>query len=355
MNFIHFGLFLLFIGTGSFTSADTECPNVSSTSHTYNNPTIFRNSEANNIAPIRIVQYNVEWLFVDEYSAANCPGSGCSWKNQTEAETHLKHVANVISGLKPDIINLCEVEGCDELNMVIQQLPDNGFRPYLKKGCDTSTGQNAGMISRIAPVVNLYRTEERVAYPIPGSKCGYNGAPGTSGVTKHYITEFDINNVKIAFIGAHLLAYPTDLTRCAEREAQAQVLQNVIADYFIKDYEVIVMGDFNDFDGKVVDANNNMPISQVLDILKGYAGTYANRYELFSVAETIPKNERFSDWWDQNGNCVSTPNEFSTIDHMLVSKALQQGIVNSFFYHGYDEFCETYESDHYPLVIDIII
>ena len=165
----------------------------------------------------------------------------------------------------------------------------------------------------------------------------------------------DINNVKIAFIGAHLLAYPTDLNRCAESEEQAQVLQNVIADYFIKDYEVIIMGDFNDFDGKVVDANNNMPISQVLDILKGYAGTYANRYELFSVAETIPKNERFSDWWDQNGNCISTPNEFSTIDHMLVSKALQQGIVNSFFYHGYDEFCGTYESDHYPLVIDIII
>lgn len=38
-----------------------------------------------------------------------------------------------------------------------------------------------------------------------------------------------------------------------------------------------MMGDFNDFDGKILDVNNNKPTSQVLDILKGD--------NLFSAAE----------------------------------------------------------------------
>jgi hypothetical protein len=46
-----------------------------------------------------------------------------------------------------------------------------------------------------------------------------------------------------AMIGAHLIAFPTDNTRCAEREAQSQVLQNVIYGYISKGYEIIFLGD----------------------------------------------------------------------------------------------------------------
>ena len=35
-------------------------------------------------------------------------------------------------------------------------------------------------------------------------------------------------------IGIHLLAYPYDISRCYQREAQAQVIHNIIAKY-IKD------------------------------------------------------------------------------------------------------------------------
>ena len=151
------------------------------------------------------------------------------------------------------------------------------------------------------------------------------------------------------FIGLHLLAYPEDKMRCAEREAQAQVIQNIIAGY-LGEGEIVVLGDFNDFDGRVLDANMNVPTSRVLDILKGYAGTHKGMYELRSVAEKMNPEERFSDWWD----CESSGNEFSMIDHMLVSPYLFERVERVGVYHGYGEFCGKYDSDHYPLVVDFL-
>jgi endonuclease/exonuclease/phosphatase family metal-dependent hydrolase len=224
----------------------------------------------------------------------------------------------------------------------------------LKAGTDTATGQNVGLVSRWSPIMNLTRTEEKYAYPIAGSKCGYTGTGGTVGVSKHYITAYEWYNRSVLFVGAHLLAYPEDATRCAEREAQAQILQNVVAKYIGAGWEAVIIGDFNDFDGTVLDANRNVPTSRVLDILKGNSGERAGEYMLRSAAERIPQVERFSDWWDQNGDCVSTANEFSMIDHILVTPFLFDKIKSAFVYHGYDEFCGKYDSDHYPVVVDFV-
>ena len=76
-------LFFLFVG---LISADTECPIVTSIGD--------RRADK---SKLRLVQYNVEWLFIDYYSSANCPGSGCSWHNQTAANTHLSYVSKVFS------------------------------------------------------------------------------------------------------------------------------------------------------------------------------------------------------------------------------------------------------------------
>lgn len=284
----------------------------------------------------------------------NCPGSGCTWENETEANIHMQYVGKVVTDLKPDIINVCEVEGINEMDLLREQ-PANGsnsYQVYLTKGTDTATGQNVGLMTKWAPNVNLSRTEEKMTYPLEGSNCGFTGSPGTVGVSKHYITEFILYDLPTLFIGLHLLAYPEDATRCAEREAQAQIIQNVIAANL--DKEIIVLGDLNDFDGRVLDANRNVPTSRVLDILKGLDGQYKGEYELRSAAEKIPEVERFSDWWDENDDCVSTSNEFSMIDHVLVSPFLYEMIKYAFIYHGYDEFCGKYNSDHYPLVFDFL-
>jgi exonuclease III len=304
----------------------------------------------------RLVQYNAEWLFIDYYAPMKCPGTGCTWANETEANTHMQYVAKVVSDLNPDIMNVCEVEGINEME-ILRQLTINGneYQTYLKPGTDTATGQNVGLMTKWEPKTNLSRTEEKMAYPLEGSNCGYTGAPGTVGVSKHYITEFAVYDRPTLFIGLHLLAYPEDATRCAEREAQAQIIQNVIAEYIAdKKGEVIVLGDLNDFDGRVLDANRNVPTSRVLDILKGLDGNHKGEYELTSASQKIPEVERFSDWWDQNEDCVSTANEFSLIDHVLVSTFLYEKIEDAFVYHGYDEFCGKYDSDHYPYVVDFL-
>ena len=337
-------LFLILSLFAGIVFSDSECPVVTSVG-----------DRRSNKSKLRLVQYNVEWLFIDYYSNMDCPGNGCTWKNTTEAETHLSYVSKVIHDLNPDIINFCEIEGCDELNMLKTSLDDTTYMPYLKQGTDTSTGQNVGMLTRVDPVVSLYRTEDRYDYPIYGSTCGYTGT-GSTGVSKHYITEFKLSNMNIALIGAHFVAYPTDSSRCAQREGQASVLQSVIANYVSKGYEVIVIGDLNDFDGVVLDVNSNKPTSQVLNILKGDFGEYKGKYELISAAENVQQSERYSDWYDSDNNCNTASNkDYSMIDHVLVTSGIKNKISDVYFYHGYPEFCGSYNSDHYPVVIDLII
>lgn len=341
--------FWVFLHLWSFSSSssDTECPLVPPVKEGTND----RRTNQNNL---RLVQYNVEWLFIDYYSGSDCPGNGCTWKNESEAEIHMNAVAEIVEALKPDIIHFCEIEGCDELKMVEYLLEENtDYLPFLKKGTDTGTGQNVGILSKIDPVKDLYRTDQKYNYPINGSKCGYSGPTTSTGVSKHLITEFRINDVNIAFIGAHLIAIPTDPARCAQREAQVSILQEVIYGYMLKDYEVIMMGDFNDYDGEVLDLNSDKPTSHVLDILKGKYGDRAGEYELFSVAENIVQNERYSDWWDSDDNCnTNSVHDYSMIDHILISSGLRKHISNVSIYHSYKEFCGKYNSDHYPVIVD---
>jgi exonuclease III len=299
------------------------------------------------------VQYNVEWLFIDYYAPMNCPGIGCTWVNNSEANIHMKYVANVVKSLNPDVMNVCEVEGCDELDILRSNIGKNTYEYYLKKGTDSSTGQNVGLFTRIDPLTDLIRTESKLTYPIPGSNCGYTGIGGTIGVSKHYFTTYYWYGRYVLFIGIHLLAYPEDPTRCAEREAQAQIIQNLIVEFYEKGYEIMVIGDFNDFDGKILDANNNHPKSQVLEIVKGTSGASSGKYILYNAAQKMKQSERWTDWWDKNENCVSSPDEFSSIDHILISPFLYSKIKKVGVYHGYSEFCGKYNSDHYPIVVDM--
>jgi exonuclease III len=343
----YLGLFLTFcLSFLPFILSDTECPVVYSIGD--------RRKDKNTL---RLVQYNVEWLFIDYYAGMDCPGNGCTWHSVSDAETHMSYVANVINTLKPDIINFCEVEGCDELNMLKSQLDSSElYNPYLKKGTDTGTGQNVGMLTMVDPVVSLYRSEEKVSYPILGTKCGNTTASGTTGVSKHYITEFKLGSMNVAMIGAHLLAIPTEPSRCVQREGQAQVLQNIVSSYIQKDYEIILLGDMNDYDGEVLDLNSDKPTSRVLDIMKGLDGQKKGTYTLTNVATKIAQTERYSDWWDSDNNCNTTSQkDLSMIDHVLVTSGINKKITNTYIYHGYKEYCGKWDSDHWPVVIDFTL
>jgi exonuclease III len=325
-------------------STDTQCPDPS----VYNNTQKDRRHDQQSLT---LMQYNVEWLFLDYYSSSDCPGNGCTWKNESEALIHMDYVTSVIDTINPDIINFCEIEGCDELQYLVNNLSTSEYNPYLLKGTDTATGQNVGMLTRIDPIDSLNRSSAKIYYPVQGSKCGYTGN-GTTGVSKHYVSHFKINNIDVAIISAHLIAFPTDKAQCSKREAQASILQSIIFDHIQNGYEVIMMGDFNDFDDEVIDMNNDIPTSMVLDILKGEEGNMKGMYTLQSVAQNIPQYERFSDWYDSDNNCnTSSKNDYSMIDHILVTKKLFDKITYSRIYHGYKEYCGKYNSDHYPVIV----
>ena len=53
-------------------------------------------------------------------------------------------------------------------------------------------------------------------------------------------------------------------------------------------------------------------------------------------------------------NCIGDINDYSIIDHILLSKGLIDKVSNVFIYHGYEEYCGKYNSDHYPVVVDFI-
>ena len=335
-------IFYLLFSFLPFIISDTQC---------YEKSSILINDRRLNLSTFRLVQYNVEWLFVDQYK--DCPGSGCTWESQKEALIHLDYISSIINELKPDLINFCEIEGCDELNLLINKTT-NDYQPYLIKGKDTATGQNVGFLSKIDPLVNIARTDDRYDYPLINNTCNYNGDNGTYSVSKNYYSTFSINNMDIVIIGAHLLSRPTDSTRCVSREAQAQVLQNLIYNFTLKYYEIILIGDLNDYDNEFLDINDNLPTSRVLDILKGNVGDYRNMFKLKSVLEFIDKKNRYTEWYDANKNCKVETKEYSLIDHILVSPKLFDLISNTYIYHGYNESCNTYYSDHYPVIIDFL-
>lgn len=323
-----------------FVFSDKDCPITSLTSIHYNQ---------NTMQKLRLMQYNVEWLFLDYYKPADCPGNGCTWKNYTMSLEHTQHLATVIKKYSPDIINLCEVEGCDEINTLIQ-LVDPTYTAYLIQGTDTSTGQNVGMMTKITPTSDLIRTDMTFDYPITGSNCGYDET-GSTHVSKHFITTFLWNNIKVAYFSLHLIAYPTQPDRCAKREAQAKIIETEIINYVKQGYEIVVIGDFNDYDESIPDLNNSTPTSQALDIIRG---KHTNEYTLENVESRIVKNERFTNWWDKNQDCIASKDELIMIDFILLTKKLVDFVTGVEVYHGYIETCNSLDSDHYPVIVDFL-
>ena len=304
------------------------------------------NSDSN----IRLMQYNVEWLFLDYYKNADCPGNGCTWHNESIAYDHLHQIARIIDEVNPDIINFCEVEGMNELNILEESLKVSNYESYFLKGTDTSTGQNVGLISKIVPNSELIRTENREPYPVPFTTCNYSGENGTEGVSKHFVTTFDWHSIQLAFISLHFLAFPDRVDRCVKREGQAMVIQELIKDYVKGGYEILVIGDMNDYDNEIKDKNADKSISQVLNILKG---EYSNGvYNLTNLNSYVSEEERYSNWWDKNKNCDSSDDELVLIDHILVSSRLLKYVKNVSIYHEYKEQCGTVNSDHYPIIVD---
>jgi len=287
-----------------------------------------------NRSRLRLATFNVEWLF---------PGNdGKSPWTIPQAEQHLTDVSVAISQLNADVLALQEVYDCTMLGRLIEKLDKlgaTGYKPYLVKGTDTATQQNVALITRVDPISNLTRSENRVAYPIAGNTCGNTNSNGTSAVSKHFIARFNISGVTYTFFNHHFLAFPTQADRCVQREAQAQVMRGLINSVASND-QIVAFGDYNDYSDAVLDSANSVPTSRVMKYLR--QGITTGDRVLYEVSNLVAKANRYTSAYDVN--------KVSMIDHLLVSTGIQTRITGANVAFLYPR--ET-TSDHWPFWVDI--
>eukprot|EP00756_Hemistasia_phaeocysticola_P065368 Hpha_TRINITY_DN8504_c0_g1::TRINITY_DN8504_c0_g1_i1::g.146632::m.146632 len=296
---------------------------------------------------VTIAVYNVYWLF----DGVNDPNP-VPWDNAGLAADHIKKVAAMMAHVNADIWILTEVEDCDVLSTLRNEMGEVGkeYEYYLVQGTDTFTGQDVALFTRIDPVVPLERSDERTEYPMAGTQCG-GSSTGTYGVSKHFVTEIQIApDLRIAVAGLHFLAIPDDADRCRRREAQAETLRKAIAQRVAGRGDiagVVVGGDFNDFSPSFADAGGRLAVSRAVEILKN-AGTPA----LKEQSGRVGKTERYS-YGTGRG---------SLLDHLLLSPSLDAMVTSATMHHVGPDGKEGYlstawkqngGSDHWPFAVTI--
>lgn len=260
--------------------------------------------------------------------------------NYTLAREHMSKVADVLKEIDADILNLVEIEGIEALKMLNDTfLNDMGYEIGFVKGKDTFTGQDVAILSKY-PILNIQRFDNK------GESEGKE-----KSVSKNYIADIEINGKTISFIGVHFLARPMDPSRLPDRQAQAMAVRYNAVKAYKKGNQVVVFGDLNDFDGDTscLDINNNSPITNVLETLK-VMDSIDMEDNLSNALTLVPKESRYTAHWDQDGENDVDSEEFSAIDHVLLSPELNSSVTEVEIYHSYNPL-EV--SDHFPIVVKI--
>jgi exonuclease III len=266
------------------------------------------------------------------------------WKNDpVKAEARMAKIAEIIRRANPDIVNLVEVENLNALQTLNRKfLASQGYTAYLVEGRDSYTGQDVGLLSRIAPEGGNVRPDFR---------------KGTSGdidkvVSKNYNARFVIGDTKLALIGLHFLAQPDREDRRFERQAQADAIRRMALDHLHDGYLPVVLGDFNDFDGEENsrDHQGSIPITFVVSSIKAMDPEVPDD-DLVNVSSFIPQDERYTAFWDRNNNGrVERPRELTSIDHLLISNKLAGRVERAWMPHDHDPVTV---SDHFPVVVTL--
>jgi exonuclease III len=161
-------------------------------------------------------------------------------------------------------------------------------------------------------------------------------------------------------VGAHLLAFPDDSSRCLQREAQALVLQGILRPHLLNGSAVICLGDFNDFDLQVPDVKSSRPISRTLSFLKDIVSEKDGEVatdELVNIAQNVVQQQRFTAYYNPNKSvCLPARNASSSIDHVLISDCIQRlAKITSFDNNAFKPPCASTQhySDHWPVFVKL--
>ena len=288
---------------------------------------------------VRIATMNGEFLF-DGVGNEGDDVIQFPWKGDpAKARAHRDDVARSIRALDADVVLIPESENLEVLEMMIEEsLSDLGYRAYLVEGQDSFTGQDVGLISRV-PVEDVGRTNERLPVGV---------SDRTYGVSKNMWARMTIAGQPTTLIGLHFLARPLDTERAPRREAQAEVIRRLVVAEMAQGREVVVLGDFNDFDDETLDRAGSRPVTDVMARIK--AAGPGPEDDLRNVMAEVPQAERYTALYDRNRNDVIEEGELSAIDHILLSPGLYARLREVRFAPVHDP---REVSDHLPVVVSL--
>ncbi len=286
---------------------------------------------------IRIASFNGEFLFDGEGDEGQ---ADFPWKGDPDkARAHRDAVGRVVRMLDADVVVMPETENLNALTLMnTESLAGMGYTPYLVPGQDRFTGQNLGLLSRV-PVDTTGRTNERVAVGVTDQQYG---------VSKNVFARMTLAGMPVTVIGVHFLAQPDNPARQPQREAQGEIIRRLVASEVGLGRQVIVMGDFNDFDDAVPDRRGSVPITNVLATIKRAGDGPAD--DLVNVIGDVPQASRFTSLYDRNNDGVIGPDDLSAIDHILLSPALYARVRDVRYVHAHDPRTVT---DHFPIVVTL--
>ena len=286
---------------------------------------------------VRLATFNTEFLFDGEGDEGQAT---FDWKGDpAKARAHRDKVARVIRMLDADVVMLQEVENLGVLQMLVEEsLQDLGYQAYLVDGADRFTGQDVGLLSRL-PVSEVGRTDVRTR--VGDTETEY-------GVSKNLWARVELAGVPTTLVGVHFLARPDDPERKPRREAQAEVIRQLVEGEQALGRAVVVLGDFNDFDGSAPDRRASAPITDVLATIRS-AGP-SPQDDLVSLLGEVPQAQRFTALYDRNRNGRVDEGELSAIDHILLDRQLYRKLRDVQYVHAHDP---TEGPDHFPIVVTL--
>jgi hypothetical protein len=159
-----------------------------------------------------------------------------------------------------------------------------------------------------------------------------------------------VGDLRLGVLGLHLRAQPLSLEPQPTRQAQADAASRIARELSRRGYSVIVLGDFNDFDGapESLDRLGDTPITDVLAKIRTMDPAVPDD-DLVNAASFLPREQRSTCFWDKNKNDrVDDPEEFSSIDHVLLSPDLARRVEWVRIPKDYDPREVT---DHFPVIV----
>jgi endonuclease/exonuclease/phosphatase family metal-dependent hydrolase len=174
----------------------------------------------------------------------------------------------------------------------------------------------------------------------------------TTSLDRNSLYFITVAGHKLGFLGLHLKSNPQSDYANAKRSAEAKIVRRVLRSEVVpRGYLPIVLGDLNDYDPDVPDADPKRDTSTtVLRDLKDFDPGREGP-ELVNVAQGIVRQaDRYTSHWDWNENGADDGDDvYTMIDHVLLAKELMPYVTHVFICHTVS--LDT--SDHFPIVVDL--